>query len=289
MRSKFKRCFISAPFGTNTGVIRHALEAEGVQWSDQTSVNAGNSWLDVLEQEVARSDFVCAIVPSEGHGNIFFELGIAYSKGKPILAFISPSLEMPSGMHSLTYVRSDPTDSALVRVALRTFLEHAEPRVLSKKRSRSRSTVSNSSRSPARYLNQGRDFEDRTAALLARAGFIVSEQNKQHDVGADFAVWIDQLEHSLGNPVLVEVKAGHLSSARLNQAASQLRKHVERTRGRWALLVYWDDDGREFSPRSFEWPLVLFLSGKKLSRLVTRGELVKELVKLRNLAVHGGS
>jgi hypothetical protein len=288
-RPRFKRCFISAPFGANTAVLRQALEEKGIRWTDQTSVTAGSSWLDVLDRELFRSDFVCTILPAEREGNILFELGIAYAKGKPILAFIASSLRVPSDILSLTYVRSDPTDPEAVRLALNAFLEHAGPTPPRRTRTPSRKVKATSEQPKSALPASPLELERQTADLLKRAGFIVSEPTERRDQGADFAIWIDELEHSLGNPLLVEVKAGDLSPGRLREAASQLRHYVSKTHGRCALLIYWDRINREFPPAPSEWPLILQLSGASLTTLVSRGKLIQELVRLRNAAVHGRS
>ena len=132
-----------------------------------------------------------------------------------------------------------------------------------------------------------REFEQRTADFLREAAFILSEPSESRDQGADFAVWIDEVQHSLGNPLLVEVKAGDLSGPRLEEATSQLRHYVAKTHGRCGLVVYWDRQSRDFPAVSVGWPLVFRLSGRTLARLASQGLLAQELVRLRNDAVHG--
>ena len=107
------------------------------------------------------------------------------------------------------------------------------------------------------------------------------------DRGVDFAVWIDELEQPLGNPILVQVKAGDFSARRLREAATQLRHYIEKTHSHSGLLIYWDRRNREFPRISSEWPMVFQLSGSAFADLVTRNELPDELVRLRNAAVHG--
>ena len=110
-KTNFKTCFISAPFAVDTSVIRNALEVNRVSWSDQTTLDLGTSWLENLDSFLQRTDFICAVLPERQHGNILFELGIAYGKGKPILAFVGPSATVPTDLTALTYVRANPTDS----------------------------------------------------------------------------------------------------------------------------------------------------------------------------------
>jgi hypothetical protein len=287
VRPRFKSCFISAPFGADTSILRAALEQRRVRWRDQTSVTPNSSWLDVLDDEVSASDFVCVVLPAEHQGNILFELGVAYAKRKPILAFINSTFQLPTDIPFLTYVRSDPTKAEAVGRALDAFLEHARVgpvggarRIPSKGRARGKRTV------PKGPSIRPVEFEQRTADLLQQAGSILSGP-REGDQGVDFAVWIDELEHSLGNPLLVEVKSGDISTERLREAASQLRHYVEKTHGRCGLLVYWDRANREFPPPSGGWPVIFQLSGASLGTLISQRRLVQELVRLRNAAVHG--
>jgi hypothetical protein len=244
--------------------------------------------LEVLDKEISRSDFVCVVLPEERQGNIFFELGMAYAKRKPILAFIGSPLQLPSDILTLTYFRADPTNQEAVRLALGTFLEHATLTAVGRTRKPSAKIGLPKEGATGVVPVSAAEFEQQTATLLQKAGFIVSGPTELRDQGADFAVWIDELEHSLGNPLLVEVKAGDLSAGRLRDAASRLRQYVAKTHGRCALLIYWDMHNREFPLVSAEWPLILQLSGTALTRLVSEGQLVQELIRLRNAAVHGG-
>lgn len=287
-KARFKSCFISAPFGADTSVVREMLDEKGIRWHDQTDVRAGGSWLDAVDTAMTRSDFVCAVLPAErDRENVLFELGIAYARRKPVLAFLGSSLSLPSDMVGLTYFRADSANREAVRSALEAFLTHASPAPSmkpvarpSKRRGRSEPITL----PPASAT--GQEFERLTAELLRKAGFILSEPSESRDQGADFAVWIDEVQNSLGNPVLVQVKVGDLSSARLEEAASQLRHFVAKTHGRCGLLVYWDRQNREFPAVSVDWPLIFRLSGHTLARLASQGLLAQELVRLRNDAVH---
>lgn len=287
-RSTFKRCFVSAPFGTDTVALRKALEQRNIIWRDSTTIGAHTSWLAVLTQEVKEADFVCMIVPEDHESNILFELGVAFASGKPILAFVKAPQTLPSEIRSLTYFLSDPTDPTAVGAALDTFLAHAQPAT------RQRGSIISSTRktrpkkiekSPARLL--GESAEKQTADLLRQAGFIISEQPMGGGRGADLAVWADELESFVGGPLLVEIKSGELSERRLQDAAEQLRHHVSSTHGRFGLLIYWDQNGREFPQTSAKWPFIFQLSGRALTTLIEQERLGKELVRLRNAAVHG--
>lgn len=286
VKPRFKTCFISAPSGTDTSVLRRALEERAIRWFDQTTLEAGSTWIDAIDRGLSKADFVCVVLPGGHHGNILFELGIAYARHKPILAFLGSSAIPPTDILSLTYVRAEPKDPLTVGSALGTFLQHAASKPL-RRISIPRVKATPTTKALGSPAVLGQEFEQRTANLLREAGYILSYPSERRDRGADFAVWIDEIEQSLGSPLLVEVKAGDLSSGKIHEAAVQLRHHVAKTHGKCALLVYWDRKNRKFPPISTEWPLVFQLGGEALTRLLRQGTFPQELVRLRNAAVHG--
>jgi len=293
-KSRFKSCFISAPFGTDTSVLRRALEEKSVRWFDQTTLKPGSSWVDAIDAALAKADFVCTVLPEGQHGNIFFELGIAFARGKPVLVFAGSSTPLPTDVLSLTYVRADIRDPDAVRSTLGAFLEHAgaRPSRRSSKGPKPRARkhaegTSSESLSPPLPSMTGYELEMRTAALLQDAGFIVSSPSERRDEGVDLAVWIDDLQQSLGNPLLVQVRGGNLSASRLRESAEQLRGYAAKTHARSALLVYWDSEKREYPSTVTGWPLVFQLSGGEFTKLLRHGKLSEELVRLRNAAIHG--
>lgn len=288
-RPRLRSCFISAPFGADTSLLRKVLDEKRIQWHDQTDVRVGDNWITAVEAAITRTDFVCLVLPAQSYReNALFELGMAYARRKPVLAFLGPSVSLPSDLLGLTYVRMDTSSDELVRSAVDAFLAHAirpAPAALSRKTG-TRSHPQGPSPTAA-SSNAGFAAEQRTAALLTQAGFIVSDVSTARDSRADLAVWIDEVQHSLGNPLLVEVKAGRISERRLADAAVGLRQHVVTTHGRCGLIVYWDDQERDFAEISPGWPLIFCLSGQTLSRLLSSGELATRLVALRNRAAHG--
>lgn len=286
--ARFKTCFISAPFGAETSALRRILAEEGIRWFDHTTIEIGSNLLGAISSALAKSDFVCAVLQGGEPSSVLFEVGYACAEKKPILVFVDPSSMPPTEFASLVYVRADIKDTNAVRSAIRTFSQHAtekRPRI-----SRPRSRGSKSGQQE--HLNSvhrtvGEDFERRTAALFRDAGLIVSSPAERRARGADLAVWIDEFQHSLGNPLLVQVKSGSLSPMLIEEATSQLRRSTAEIHGRSALLVYWDDRSREFPPGPVGFPPVFQLSGHTLTRLVKKGRLLEELYRLRNAAVHG--
>ncbi len=135
--------------------------------------------------------------------------------------------------------------------------------------------------------SSGRQFEMVVKELFERAGYVVSETMGAEDRGADFALWIDGLQYAFGNPVVVQVK-DRLTVPSAAHTEQALRAAIETTRSRLGLLVY-RTGGRSVDriPSSPTWPLIVSLEVNELIKLLEQGGLEKELINLRNAAVHG--
>jgi len=288
-RSRFKTCFISAPFGADTSVLRKILEENSISWRDLTKLNFANNLIIGIDEAISKSDFICAMMPEGENPNILFEMGLAYARQKPILAFLDPSSNPPMDIVTWTYFRTDPKNEVAIRSALATFLRHASKKPVPKGRaSRAKSPATPSKRLVQEFSFPGREYAARTARLFQNAGFLVSHSERGTAERPDFAVWIDDLPEPLGNPLLVEVKAGELSDLSVGQAAAQLREDVEKTHGHGGLLFYWDEQNREYPLISSSRPLIFQVGGPTLERLLKQGRLRQELVRFRNVAAHGG-
>jgi hypothetical protein len=93
--------------------------------------------------------------------------------------------------------------------------------------------------------------------LLSRQKIIFDTEKHFGSKIADIALWVDSLESSLGNPILVEIKIDHLTEKTLELAELQLEKLIRSTNARVGLLVYGDRDGRRFGSSKLLSPLII--------------------------------
>jgi len=296
---RFKTCFISAPVRTDTSVLRQALERRGIRWSDAVSIRPSGSILETIESGIAEADFVCVIVPKAPESiSVFFEMGLALGKQRPVLAFIEPRVPIPSYFEGFTIARTALQDSEALNLNLDAFLSHAQPRKIKgtlSSRSRPKRVDTSWTKKALKSVQsksgplRAVEFERFVAKLLEGSGAQVSVANPLAGRGADMAVWVDELQPSIGNPLLVEVKSGRLSEARLHEGEQQLRHYLSHINARMGLLVYWDSEGRRFTPRKHEWPLVIRFSVEELISLVEKGQVVQAILRERNQLVHGAN
>lgn len=290
---KFSSCYISAPSGTDLSPLREALEKRGITWTDQSSIRLGEPLLEAIENSINKADFICAVIPKESdYVNVLFELGIAHAKRKSVLIFVDQKGELPLFLQVFLYARSAINDENAVDFHLDSFLRYgsAKPKKKYTKFCDINKSIDTSWVSKAiQSLEEGNTtaFETLVARLFEESGIVVSHSPPHKDQGADIAIWIDQLQHSFGNPILVETKYGSLSHERLDEAEDKLRWYVMKTGGLVGLLIYLDSSAKDLPSSSTKWPLIIRLNFPVLVNLIQAGQLESELIKRRNKAVHG--
>src|SRR5690606_38479090 len=77
------------------------------------------------------------------------------------------------------------------------------------------------------------------------------------DKGVDFALWLDEVDPILGNPILIEVKTGDITPEQLNNGERQLQNYLAKTKSKVGLLLYLDKPGKKFPLGSSLDPLVI--------------------------------
>jgi hypothetical protein len=130
-----------------------------------------------------------------------------------------------------------------------------------------------------------RILEDVVVEAIRQSGVSIASQSGGPGRGFDLAVWSEDLEPWVSNPLLIELKASIGSEAALEDVILNLARTMGGTGVQWALLIYGDSPlapDKVVGP-----PNILAISAEEFLRaLETRsfGELVRTL---RNERVHG--
>lgn len=315
-------CFITAPVGVDTSMLRTVLEQRNVKWVDATSAKPKWSILTTIESAIQNSNFVCAVIP---HGvktsNVYFQLGIATGLRKPVLLFTEPGVDITAELASFEYVRAAFDDAHAIDFNLGAFLDHLPPspkaRIMKPPMDTSRRTVEHKPLRTEVYYERrhpefkelnvewarrsiseieqmphtqaGPEFETLVARLFREAGAIVRQQPSEAERGVDMALWLDEARSSLQNPLMVEVKLGRLTESSINEAEEALRTGMAKARAEVGLLVYLNREGKVFVKVRAYWPLVFRLDIRELIDVLGNGKLVKTLLAERNRVAHHGA
>jgi hypothetical protein len=292
MMSVRQQCFISAPAGTDLKTLRQVLTELNVEWIDASVLNPRIPVSNAVREAMQHASFVCGVLTQQhDNTNVVFELGMSTALNRPTFLLMEPSVKIAHRLEYLPYARVELNDPAKLRFHLQTFLKHvltikvlpvtppSEPALKPEPESLARALK-------ASYTANAADLEHLVAMLFEASGAVVSASDNP-DRGVDLALWIDSLPSSIGNPVLVEVKSGRLSQAQLDEAESTLRNYLVSAGANVGILLYRDTRGTRFPQTREAWPLVWRLDFDGLVDLLTRGAFERELVRFRNVALHG--
>lgn len=124
--------------------------------------------------------------------------------------------------------------------------------------------------------------------LLKESGISVIQQSKMPDVGADIAIWSDDLGAILGNPILIEIKRSIRNRSQALQVTNQLLSYLQKTNSRFAIVLYLEglpsSSIQEFSK---QFNVLFFQLGDFVEQLQNKS--FADTIRIRrNIIAHGG-
>jgi len=291
VNSRLRSCFITAPAGTNLAVLTGALRQRDIRVVGPEGIPIGAAWETEISNLLTSADLIIGVLTRARRSDwVLFELGQAWGQGKTILLFAPPdSAHVPSTLRRFLTVRANVSNQEAVEFALDQILAAPEPT--------STPTLPAKEKAPlgvsADHYLQGSvalfasvnplELESLVAKALREAGVDVLARSQVQDRGADLAIWSDELQPFVGNPLLIEIKTALATPMSAVRASEKLSKYVTSSGGMWGLLLYGigPDKLGSLPPNVLAMPIeTLFL---KL-RTESFDQIVREL---RNRRVHG--
>ena len=296
-QSALKSCFISAPAGTQLHALRASLKSRGLRVLVPQDLAAGNDWATEIQKQLSQADIVIGVITSDQESPwVLFELGQAFALGKRIILISTEKVDsIPFASRNLVILRIDLDNQKAIDFALDQLLAApSRPKVSTAPHLKPTlkalgSDVDNLMLALDQALtgNNGLAFEKVVAEALRSSGTDVVVSSLESDIGADFAVWSDVLEPFVGNPLLIEVKAGIRGKGDATRVMRQLSSYLGQSGARWALLLYGDGPDNDEAA----WPAVpsniLLLSLRSLLESLRTRSFPEVVRDLRNQRVHG--
>lgn len=311
-----RSCYISAPLGEDTTVLRRVLKDLGVRVIDAFDLGPGIALSAGLTARIAQSDAVIAIY-SDHSTNVGFELGAAAALDKPTFVIVPPEATIPSYVQQMIYLRSNLKDTPVLRNSIMRFLKHADaperkrpasPRKVRTSGSAGESAAArkadmyspestgislarqeieaiNTSIANLRSTAAPRELERLVLDGLKRAGLHLETSDGR---GADAVVWSQRLTRSVGNPILIEIKVGIIDDERLEQTEEQLKQYLSAAEASFGLLLYLDRDGRRHPIRG-RYPQILRVDATDFLDRLMRSSFERALLRVRDEAAHHSS
>ena len=296
-RMKLQRCFISAQSGEASAALAQAFADRGVESFRADDFVPGLPLTPELLHQLEAADFMCALVNDGGVApNILFELGAAHVLRKPIILFTTNYDRLLGALRGVYVVRANIEDLPSAATEIDRFLRHAKtlpPLGETTADRRQKPNLSWAKEELAalrgeRAPNRGTRFERLVSEIFRRAGAeVVREDQPEKAWTVDAIVWLDDVAHEIGGPIIIECKyygggPGDLL-ANTKQTVRQLEKYVKGSEARVALVVY-DHDKSTPPPSLFETPQVLVFTVDQLILALERGTLANEILQHRRRA-----
>lgn len=295
MSGKIKTCYIAAPGDSSLEPLRKALFERGISVVNPHSLLGDQQPSTELVALMGRADLVIGILSRDRRSDwTLFELGVAWSTGRQVLLVVPPgaSLSPPSGLIGVLQIRANPSNVDAIAFALDQLQAAPDSDLggssLQSARPAGRSVADLKEEAiEAIRANDGRALEHVVHSALLRSHLdAIADETSSRDAKADFAVWVDELTGTVGNPLLIEVKLRLQSAQAMRAAAGKFSSAITASGTRFGLLLY--GEGPEARKLGSAMPFnVLTLSvADLLEGLVTRS-FASIVASLRNQRVHG--
>ncbi len=293
MRRKF-RCFITASDIKDINQFRLLFQDIDVDVFDvfDMPISDINMLEDDITNKIKHCDFVIALI-KEQSPNVFFEIGIAKGLGKPIFLVANNKACIPTNLKNFLYINTSFNDWNLIKKSLSEWLKNTKKQTKKVKKSKDLASVINVVNFKEQVKNirengNGQEMEKITQQIFNHLKTQIIYNKYGADKGADFAIWIEELENFIGNPFLVELKYGDLNHNVITEVESKLKNYIFKAEAKVGMLLYLDRDGKRFDSNFKLNPLILRFDLEDFINGVSDQGLSRFILNKRNQMAHGG-
>jgi nucleoside 2-deoxyribosyltransferase len=239
-----RRVFIAAS-NSDTEEIQKALHQYGlVAVTINKDAVAGSTWVASLHKCVQESDMVVGIMGDRKRDtNVFFELGVASALNKPALLLIPqdypPELIPPSG---IPYLRTDLRNQNSIKFSLEQMLS-IHPRegpfkVAESSQSRPIGALADQLLEKLPKVDS-HELEDLVYEAVKASGVSsISRGRGTEDKEIDLAVWSNDLEPIVANPLIIECKLNLRNQSDVNEVIGRIFKALDMIQYGFGLVIY---------------------------------------------------
>lgn len=292
------RCYVARSYDTDQVILKilyKALDDFNIQILDSfNDIQISNSIKENIVNSISSVDFVVALILNES-AYVLFELGIAVGINKPIFIITGNDAYIPHNISNFTTIRANSKLSENINLPLKQFIDSF--RKEQKKNNELRQNWKEKSGAiPDEFIFElenlrrngtGLDFEKYVNNFFKSISdqFTTSRSSMAKDNGYDYALWIDDLEGILVNPILFEFKFGHINDQVIEKSTSQLlRNNISDSQ--IAFILYCDRNKRKIKPNIFAMPIIA-VEIETFIKKVYETSLPAAIIYFRNSAAHG--
>lgn len=289
------RCFVAREYNVSTKIIcsvDNVLDELNIERIDAFSVEHGEEIGTSIISMILDSDFVIAIL-SGTSPNVLFEIGLAVGSNKSVFLLVEENIVLPFDLKGMAYIKINNKLSENILLPLQCFIqglhnrkdyELATPKYIKSEIDEKQffeklqdiKTNGNSMQFEMFVV----DFFEKIKNQYTTSKFA----NDSQDVLYDFALWIDELEGKVYNPVLFNLKFGRMNQCRMDEIAKRTMPFADN--GQMIIVLYCNTSNTTFSYTS-KYPGTIIVSFEKFMQAVFKYGLPKAILLLRNSVAHG--
>ena len=250
-----KSCFVIAPYDAPLGEFLERLRQEHIEpFYISDFLRLSKLAISNLRATFRSVDLVIALLfPDRPLHNVYFEVGMAMGLGRPTLIFAPSTIQMPSDLAGLQVNHVDLQNLENTIPTIRKWLEpkqrEGQSEVLIRaagpsEKSRARLKGPSLRNAIQRIRNiwahshDPEELESGLFRLLTEVGWTVVEARPSvRGRAPDLAVWIDEVQKEVGNPLAIEIKSS-LTRAGLDHAVAQLSRYLSSSGAKAGVVVY---------------------------------------------------
>jgi hypothetical protein len=291
---KKHKCYISAPSDFDLTKIELLLSKLNVDYHNFYDFSIGTTFSDLIARKIRESDFVISILTSE-NSNVLYELGVAEGMKKPAFILIDKNYKVPFFLERKLFYQTNFTDTKLIELAITNFIADIDAKSPTQRRTKEKKEFLSieETNDLIRHISHLRK-EPREQDFFKLIKDIFSKLNIQNtslseaprDKGADLIIRSKELTPYFGNPILVEVKSGSLSSQRLSETQDRLLEYISKTEAKGGIILYLDKAGKRFN-LPIKNPFILCFDLEDFIFGIASDGLEKFLIQRRNEIAHG--
>jgi hypothetical protein len=214
--------------------------------------------------------------------NISFELGYAFARDKKILLILDGRFRtVPTDLVSTLHVQSRPNDVEAISYNLDALLAAPAPMrrpyIPEKADTHAIGPLADALLSRlAKALEEHDGLElERIVADALRASSVAAVTTAQDrglpDTGPDIGIWSDDLESSVGNPLLIEIKTKLRSTRDVRELQQRVEAYMRARNVQWGLVLFGQGQQPVEAAFDADSPVLFLQVGDLLERLRTEG------------------
>lgn len=279
---RYSRCFISAPYGLDLGMLPLLLGQRQIAWNWSENTQIGMRYASTIH----RCDFVIAILNgSQSDQRVLYEVGLAEGMKKPVFMISSSKRvgRVARSIFSLVDIKLKEIDALAFH--LDAFLLTPHETILERDRF-SGGMASVEPREPVIATQQFHSqLEARVyTAILEVGGSAILEPKSENFAGRpDILMWLGSQDAELFDPAVIEIKS-RLDPEMAKRVEQQLLDFIYASGVGCGFILTEQEPNirrRHLSPHVF------WLSVDKFVELAQDGDLGRHIRSLRNRAAHG--